>query len=199
MFTLRRDRRPRRRTGGQGPRRARSAGAQSRVSGLPEFFGELPVVVLAEEIETPGEGQIRALITIAGNPASSTPDSDRLDRALASLDFMVSVDIYVNETTRHANVILPPEAELARGHYDLALYTLAIRNVANYSPPLVELEPGEVPEWQHDAAARRRARRAGRERRRRRARRLRRHRELVQKAVAQGRLATSKAATPTSS
>ncbi len=61
---------------------------------------------------------------------------------------MVSVDIYVNETTRHANVILPPEPELARGHYDLALYSLAIRNVANYSPPLVELEPGEVPEWQ---------------------------------------------------
>ncbi len=120
----------------------------SRVRALPEFYGELPVVCLAEEIETPGEGQVRALITIAGNPASSSPDASRLDRALASLDFMVSVDIYVNETTRHANVILPPEPELARGHYDLALYSLAIRNVANYSPPLVDLEPGEVPEWQ---------------------------------------------------
>jgi anaerobic selenocysteine-containing dehydrogenase len=118
------------------------------VRALPEFYGELPVVCLAEEIETPGEGQVRALITIAGNPASSSPDASRLDRALASLDFMVGVDIYVNETTRHANVILPPEPELARGHYDLALYSLAIRNVANYSPPLVDLEPGEVPEWQ---------------------------------------------------
>ncbi len=120
----------------------------SRVRALPEFYGELPVVCLAEEIDTPGDGQVRALITIAGNPASSSPDVSRLDRALASLDFMVSVDIYVNETTRHANVILPPEPELARGHYDLALYSLAIRNVANYSPPLVDLEPGEVPEWQ---------------------------------------------------
>jgi anaerobic selenocysteine-containing dehydrogenase len=120
----------------------------SRVRNLPEMFGELPVVCLAEEIETPGEGQIRAMVTISGNPASSTPDVEAMSRALASLDFMVSIDIYVNETTRHADVILPPEAELARGHYDLALYQLAIRNVANYSPPLVELAPGEVPEWQ---------------------------------------------------
>jgi len=121
---------------------------RSRVRGLPEVFGELPVVCLAEEIETPGDGQVRALITVSGNPVVSTPDAQRLDRALASLDFMVSVDIYVNETTRHADVILPPERELARGHYDVALYNLAIRNVANYSPPLVELRPDEMPEWQ---------------------------------------------------
>ena len=120
----------------------------SRVRGLPEVFGEFPVVCLAEEIETPGDGQIRALITVAGNPVLSTPDSGRLDRALASLDFMVSVDIYRNETTRHANVILPRRAVLARSHYDVALYQLAVRNVANYSPPLVELEPGELPEWE---------------------------------------------------
>jgi anaerobic selenocysteine-containing dehydrogenase len=119
----------------------------SRVRGLPEVFGELPAVCLAEEIETPGDGQIRALITIAGNPVVSNPDAARLEHALGSLDFMVSVDIYRNETTRHASVILPPEPELARGHYDLALYSLAIRNVANYSPPLVELEAGEQPEW----------------------------------------------------
>jgi anaerobic selenocysteine-containing dehydrogenase len=117
------------------------------VRGLPEYFGELPVVCLAEEIETPGDGRIRALVTLAGNPAMSGPNSDRVQKALPTLDFMVSVDIYLNETTRHANVILPPESELARGHYDVALYNLAIRNVANYSPPLVELEPGEVPEW----------------------------------------------------
>jgi len=121
---------------------------RSRVRGLPEYYGELPVVCLAEEIETAGEGQVRALITISGNPVASTPDAERLDRALGTLDFMVSVDIYVNETTRHADVILPAEPELARGHYDLALYSLAIRNVANYSPPLVELRPGEMPEWQ---------------------------------------------------
>ncbi|HTL83771.1 MAG TPA: molybdopterin-dependent oxidoreductase [Acidimicrobiia bacterium] len=132
--------------GGKG-RGVRFGRRVSRVRNLPEFYGELPVVALAEEIETPGEGQIRALITVAGNPALSTPNAERIDRALATLDFMVSLDIYVNETTRHANVILPPEPELARGHYDLALYSLAIRNVANYSPPLVELAAGEVPEW----------------------------------------------------
>jgi anaerobic selenocysteine-containing dehydrogenase len=135
-------------TGPQGKGRGVAFGRRtSRVSGLPEFYGELPVACLAEEIETEGDGRVRALITIAGNPASSTPDSARLNRALAQLDFMVSVDIYVNETTRHANVILPPEPELARSHYDIALYSLAIRNVANYSPPLVECEGDEVPEW----------------------------------------------------
>lgn len=121
---------------------------QSRVRGLPEFYGELPVVALAEEIETPGDGQIRALITVAGNPVLSTPNAGRLDRALASLDFMVSVDIYRNETTRHANVILPVPGVLARSHYDVALYSLAVRNVANYSPPVVELGADEIPEWE---------------------------------------------------
>jgi anaerobic selenocysteine-containing dehydrogenase len=118
----------------------------TRVRGLPELFGELPVVCLAEEIDTPGDGQVRGMITVAGNPVLSTPDSGRLDRALASLEFMVSVDIYRNETTRHANVILPPEGALARGHYDLAFYQLSIRNVANYSPPVLDLEPGEMAE-----------------------------------------------------
>src|ERR687898_2730215 len=119
---------------------------RSRVRGLPEMFGELPVVCLAEEIDTPGDGQVRGMITVAGNPVLSTPDSGRLDRALASLEFMVSVDIYKNETTRHANVILPPEGVLARGHYDLAFYQLSIRNIANYSPPVVDLAPGEMAE-----------------------------------------------------
>ena len=120
----------------------------SRVRNLPEVFGELPVAVLAEEIDTPGEGRVRALVTVAGNPVLSTPDAGRLDRALASLDFMVSVDIYLNETTRHANVILPVPGVLKRSHYDIALYSLAVRNVANYSPPLVDLEPHELPEWE---------------------------------------------------
>ena len=118
----------------------------TRVRGLPERFGELPVVCLAEEIDTPGDGQVRGMITVAGNPVLSTPDAGRLDRALASLEFMVSVDMYRNETTRHADVILPPEAVLARAHYDLAFYQLSVRNVANYSPPVVDLEPGEMAE-----------------------------------------------------
>jgi anaerobic selenocysteine-containing dehydrogenase len=121
---------------------------QSRVRALPEFYGELPALAMAEEIDTPGDGRIRAMITVAGNPVLSTPDSGRLDRALGSLDFMVSIDIYRNETTRHANVILPVPGVLARSHYDVALYALAVRNVANYSPPVVELTADDVPEWE---------------------------------------------------
>ena len=110
----------------------------SRVSGRPEVFGELPVAGLAEEISTPGEGRVRALVTIAGNPFVSTPDSGALAAAVDELDFMVSVDIYVNETTRHADVILPAPEPLAKAHYDTALYQLAVRSVANWSPPVIE-------------------------------------------------------------
>ncbi len=121
---------------------------QSRVRGLPESLGELPVVCLAEEIDTPGDGQIRALITHAGNPVLSTPNGSRLDAALEKLDFMLSFDIYVNETTRHADVILPGASPLAKGHYDLALLQLAVRNVANYSSPVLPLADGELEDWQ---------------------------------------------------
>ena len=119
----------------------------SRVRGLPESLGELPVAVLAEEIEAPGEGQIRALITLAGNPARSTPNSGRFERALDGLELCVAIDIYVNETTRHADVILPAPSPLQRSHYDLALYQLAVRNVANFSPPVLPPDPGVPDEW----------------------------------------------------
>jgi anaerobic selenocysteine-containing dehydrogenase len=118
----------------------------SRVRGLPEVLGELPVSALAEEIETPGEGQVHALVTVAGNPLVSTPNAARLERAVEGLDFMLSLDIYVNETSRHADVILPAPDPLARSHYDLALYQFAIRNVANYSPPVFEREEGLIAE-----------------------------------------------------
>ncbi len=121
---------------------------KSRVRGLPECFGELPASCLAEEIETPGEGQVKALLTVAGNPALSAPNSRRLQQAFGTLEYMVSVDIYLNETTRHANVILPPPSALARSHYDLALYQLAIHNVAHYSPPVLEREANELDEWE---------------------------------------------------
>ena len=120
----------------------------SRVRGLPETLGELPVACLAEEIDTPGEGQIRALLTVAGNPVLSTPNSGRLDAALATLEFYVAVDPYVNETTRHADVILPVPTALQKGHYDLALLQLALRNVANYSPPVLPLDDGQPDEWE---------------------------------------------------
>lgn len=112
----------------------------SRVSGHPEVRRELPVAALAEEIETPGDGQIRALVTVAGNPVLSTPDTGRLDAALATLDVMVSVDPYLNETTRHADVVLPPPSPLAKSHYDLGFYGLSIRNVANWSAPILPAE-----------------------------------------------------------
>jgi anaerobic selenocysteine-containing dehydrogenase len=109
----------------------------SRVRGFPEVYGELPVACLAEEIDTPGEGQVRALVTVAGNPLVSTPNAGRLERAVETLEFMLAVDIYLNETTRHADVILPGGEPLEKSHYDLALYQLAARNVANYSPPVM--------------------------------------------------------------
>jgi len=120
----------------------------SRVSGHPEVMGEYPVGVLAEEIETPGDGQIRALVTVAGNPVLSTPNSERLADALDQLEFMVSIDVYLNETTRHADVILPPPSQLQRGHYDLLLLQFAVRNVANYSPPVLALDDGQPDEWE---------------------------------------------------
>jgi anaerobic selenocysteine-containing dehydrogenase len=108
----------------------------SRVREMPEVLGELPAATLADEILTPGEGQVRALFTVAGNPVLTIPDSARLDSALARLDFMVSVDCYLNETTRHADVILPPPSALERSHYDLNFTSLSIRNYACYSPPV---------------------------------------------------------------
>ena len=110
----------------------------TRVRGQAESYGELPVACLAEEIDTPGEGQVRALVTVAGNPVVSTPNAERLESAIEGLDFMLAVDIYVNETTRHADVILPAPEPLEKSHYDLALYQLAVHNVANYSPAVFE-------------------------------------------------------------
>jgi anaerobic selenocysteine-containing dehydrogenase len=120
----------------------------SRVSHKPEFGGELPMSALAEEMVTPGEGQIRALITCAGNPVLSSPGGPKLEHALANLDFMVSIDPYLNETTRHAHVVLPPATPLERSHYDAALFALAVRNVAKYSPAVFERPAGSRHDWE---------------------------------------------------
>lgn len=119
---------------------------RSRVRGLPEVLGELPAVTLADEILTPGPGQVRALLTVAGNPVLSLPNAARLDRAIGGLDFVVSVDPYVNETTRHADVLLPPPPHSQQAHYDLAFYGLSVRNVARFSPPALPLAPGALDE-----------------------------------------------------
>ena len=120
----------------------------SRLRGLPEFDRELPVAALAEEISTAGEGQIRALFTGAGNPVLSTPDGRALDKALASLDFMVSLDPYINETTRHAHIILPPTSPLEHDHYDIGFHINAIRNTARYNLPVFEPAADQLHDWE---------------------------------------------------
>ncbi len=120
----------------------------SRVRKLPEFSGELPVVTFAEEILTEGPGQIKALVTSAGNPVLSTPNGHELDRALAGLEFMASIDPYINETTRHAHIILPPSSSLEHEHYDVAFHLLAVRNTTKFSPALFEPDGETKHDWE---------------------------------------------------
>jgi len=121
---------------------------RSRVSGAPEIVGEIPLTCLAEEIDTPGPGQIRALIAIAGNPVLSAPNGARLAAALGQLDFMVSLDIYLNETSRHAHVILPGLSPLEEAHYDVTFTQFSHRNHARYSPPVLARPAGVPEEWE---------------------------------------------------
>lgn len=121
---------------------------QSRVRGLPEFGGEYPASTLIDELTTPGKGQIRCLITSAGNPVLSSPSGSRLEKALDDLDFMVSFDIYINETTRYAQVILPPTFGVERGHFDLVFHALAVQNSVKYSPPAFEREANQRHDWE---------------------------------------------------
>ncbi len=115
----------------------------SRVLGLPEVLGEFPTVTLADEIETPGDGQIRALVSIAANQVLSAPNGPRLDRAFDELEFMVCVDPYLNETTKHAHVILPPPRMLQMPHYDFLMQIVTVRNYTRYSPAILPLEPDQ--------------------------------------------------------
>ncbi|MEQ9425019.1 MAG: molybdopterin-dependent oxidoreductase [Cyclobacteriaceae bacterium] len=120
---------------------------RSRVRNLPEFGGELPVAALAEEILTAGEGQIKAMVVSAGNPVLSTPNGGQLESAFESLEFMVSIDIYINETSKYADIILPPATGLETSHYDLVFNNLAVRNVAKYSPRLFNPEKSGMEDW----------------------------------------------------
>ena len=129
-------------------RGARIGRWHSRVRGLPETFGELPVATLAEDIDTPGDGALRALVTFGGNPCASTPNVARLTAALESLDFMVSVDLYLQETTRLADVVLPAPSPVEQAHYDVLLNNLAVRNVARFAPAALPLPDGQIPEWE---------------------------------------------------
>jgi len=121
---------------------------QSRIRSLPSFGGELPASVMVEEMTTPGEGQIRAMLTSAGNPVLSSPNGRELEKALEGLDFMVSIDFYINETTRFADIILPPTSALEHENYDLVFHLLAIRNTAKFSPALFEPEEDTRHDWE---------------------------------------------------
>jgi anaerobic selenocysteine-containing dehydrogenase len=121
---------------------------RSRVRKLPEFSDELPSATMADEILTEGKGKIRAMITSAGNPVLSSPNGKELDRAFASLDFMVSIDFYLNETTRHANIILPPTGPLEHSHYDVVFNMVSIRNTTKYSPALFTAPAGSKHDWE---------------------------------------------------
>ncbi|SFW66152.1 molybdopterin oxidoreductase family protein [Pseudomonas sp. NFACC04-2] len=121
---------------------------QSRVSGRPEYAGELPVSALAEEMLTEGEGQIRALVTVAGNPVLSTPNGRQLEQALDGLEFMVSVDLYINETTRYADLILPSTSALENDHYDTTFNLFAVRNVTRFNRAILPKPEGALHDWE---------------------------------------------------
>jgi anaerobic selenocysteine-containing dehydrogenase len=121
---------------------------RSRVSGLPEYGGELPVSALAEEMLTEGEGQVRALITVAGNPVLSTPNGRQLERALDGLEFMLSIDLYINETTRYADLILPSTSALENDHYDTTFNLFAVRNVSRFNRAILPKPVGALHDWE---------------------------------------------------
>ena len=121
---------------------------RSRVHNLPEYSGELPVATLADEILTEGEGQIKMFICTAGNPVLSAPNGKKMEKALEKLDFMVSIDIYLNETSKYANIILPTTNGLETLHYDLVFHQLAIRNTAKLSEVLFEKDENQKHDWQ---------------------------------------------------
>lgn len=121
---------------------------RSRVRDVPEFAGELPASVMAEEIRTPGEGQVRAMVTVAGNPVLSTPDGRGLAEALDGLDLMVAIDLYLNETTRHADVVLPPTSALERDQYDLVFHGFAVRNTARWTPAVLARGDDQRHDWE---------------------------------------------------
>jgi anaerobic selenocysteine-containing dehydrogenase len=116
------------------------------VSQYPETIGELPVAALAEEIMTPGKGQIKAMVTACGNPCLSNPNNELMKKAFGKLEFMFSIDFYINETTKYANIILPPPSPIERPHYDLAFTQLSVRNYAKYSETLFERPKGSLSE-----------------------------------------------------
>ncbi len=121
---------------------------RTRVRVAPSYNGEQPSACMAEEMQTPGAGQIRGMLTLAGNPVLSTPNGRELDRGFAALEYYAAIDIYRNETTRHANLILPPTWSLEHENYEIVFHLFAVHNSAKYSPPVLEPEAGALREWE---------------------------------------------------
>jgi anaerobic selenocysteine-containing dehydrogenase len=121
---------------------------RSRVRNLPEFSDEFPVATLADEMLTPGQGQIRAMLLLAGNPVLTTPNGQRLATAMGALNFCVAIDFYINESTRHADIILPPTSPLEHGNYEIGVTPVAVRNIARYSRPVFDAPAGGLDDWQ---------------------------------------------------
>jgi formate dehydrogenase len=94
---------------------------RSRVGDLPEVLGQMAAPLMAAEIETPGPGQLRALIVSAGNPLLSVPGAQDFERALGKLDLQVGIDLYLNETHRHADYVLPATTFYERDDVPLPL------------------------------------------------------------------------------
>lgn len=120
----------------------------SKVRGFPETCGELPASLMAEEITAPGADKVRGVITLCGNPVLSVPNGKRIREALKTVDFMVALDIYINETTSQADIILPSTVHMENDNYDLAYQGTTVRNFANYSPPVLPAAPGLKPQWE---------------------------------------------------
>lgn len=131
---------------------ARAAGHfnrfQSRVSGLPEFAGEFPAVAMAEEILTEGDGQIKAMVTIAGNPLVSSANAGELEKAFEQLEFYLAIDFYINTTTRHADIILPPTGPLEHDHFDIAFLRLAVRDSVRFNEAVFDPVDGALHDWE---------------------------------------------------
>ena len=121
---------------------------RSRVRGLRELNGELPVTALGDELATPGPGQVKGLVTLSGNPVLSLPDGARLDALLANLEYVVAIDPYLNETTRRAHLVLPPVMSMESDHYPLLEHAMTVRNTAHYAEAVLSARPGAKQDWE---------------------------------------------------
>jgi anaerobic selenocysteine-containing dehydrogenase len=121
---------------------------QSRIRGLGQVAGELPTAALSDEILTPGEGQVRALIVIGGNPALSFPDQVKTERALRDLELLVVVDPFETATARLADYVIGPALCLERPDTTHFMDTWYPQPFAMYTPAVVDPPTGVMADWE---------------------------------------------------